>query len=448
MSETSVRVRITVVATIVVAVALGLAGLALVWAQQRALTASLEESLESDAADLAAQLEAGTLDLADPLVVSGDDDAFAQVVGPGGRVVGASTVAPSEPLGPMAPEGVVVDERSVPGLDEGTYLVVSRPAGEVVVHVGAPMDDIGESVRTLVQSLVLTAPVVVVVLGLLVWRLVGRTLRPVEEIRAEVGEIGATDLHRRVPVPGTGDEVADLARTMNEMLDRIEHGVERQRRFIDDASHELRSPLTRIRSELEVDLAHPTGADPHATHRSVLEEVDELQALVDDLLLLARQDAGGTRTDEPVELDEVVVEEVHRAAGPPGEGPAVSAAPVEQATVHGDPGQLGRVVRNLLDNAVRHATSSVAVALRVDQGEAVLVVADDGPGIPAERVDEAFERFARLDEARAADDGGTGLGLAIVRDVVEGHGGSVTIDREHRDGTRLVVRLPLAPDDG
>lgn len=442
------RVRITVVATIVVAVALGLAGLALVWAQERTLTASLEESLESDAADLAGRLDAGTLDLDEPLVVSGDDDAFAQVVGTGGQVLGASTVAPAEPLAPRAPDGVVVDERSVAGLDEGTYLVVSRPAGDAVVHVGAPLDDIGESVRTLVQSLVLTAPVVIGLLGLLVWLLVGRTLRPVEAIRAEVGEIGATDLHRRVPVPGTGDEVADLARTMNEMLDRIEHGVERQRRFIDDASHELRSPLTRIRSELEVDLAHPTGADPQATHRSVLDEVDGLQALVDDLLLLARRDAGGPRPDQLVELDELVVEEVHRAAGAPGEGPAVSAGPVEPATVRGDPGQLGRVVRNLLDNAVRHAARSVAVALHVDRGEAVLVVSDDGAGIPAERADEAFERFTRLDEARAADDGGTGLGLAIVRDVVDGHGGSVTIDPEHRGGARLVVRLPLAADPG
>lgn len=442
------RVRITVVATIVVAVALGLAGLALVWAQERALTASLEESLASDAAELAGRLEAGTLDLDEPLVVSGDDDAFAQVVGPGGEVVGASPVAPAEPLAPRAPAGVVVEERSVPGLDEGAFLVVSRPADGSVVHVGAPVDDIAESVRTLVRSLVLTAPVVVAVLALLVWLLVGRTLRPVEEIRAEVGEIGATGLHRRVPVPGTGDEVADLARTMNEMLDRIEHGVERQRRFIDDASHELRSPLTRIRSELEVDLAHPAGADPQATHRSVLEEVDGLQALVDDLLLLARRDAGGRRTDEPVDLAELVVEEVHRGARAPGEGPTVAAAPVEAATVRGDPGQLGRVVRNLLDNAVRHATSAVAVALRVEGDEAVLVVTDDGPGIPAERVEEAFERFTRLDEARSADDGGTGLGLAIVRDVVEGHGGSVTIDPEHRSGARLVVRLPLASDPG
>jgi signal transduction histidine kinase len=317
----------------------------------------------------------------------------------------------------------------------------------VVIHIAGTLDDIAESTRVLAASLLVIAPVVAALLAVLVWSLVKRTLRPVEAIRAEVAAIGGADLERRVTVPPGDDEISGLARTMNGMLERVSTSVDRQRRFVADASHELRSPLTRIRSELEVDLAHPQVADPLATHRSVLEETVGLQRLVDDLLLLARSDANvpAPTVDEPVDLDDIVVRVARRARE---EAPvAVEVTEVRALRTRGDARQLARAVANLADNAVRHATSRITLTLARQGDFAVLAVADDGPGIPADQRDRVFERFARLDEARPRATGGTGLGLAIAREIVEHHGGTLTIDGEHRPGVRFVVALPIDPDD-
>jgi signal transduction histidine kinase len=263
-------------------------------------------------------------------------------------------------------------------------------------------------------------------------------------MRREAAGIGGNDLTRRIPVPGGDDEVARLARTLNAMLDRIEGAARRQQRFVADASHELRSPLARIRTELEVDLAHPAGADPAATSRSVLAETIGMQALVDDLLVLARQDAGAApaRPAMAVDLDELVAEQVRRLRA---EGRArVDAGEVGAAQVVGDAGRLRRALANVVDNAARHARSTVTISLAERDASAVMSVADDGPGIPAERHDEVFERFARLDGARSASTGGTGLGLAIARAIVVDHGGTIAVDPDHHPGARLVITLPLA----
>jgi signal transduction histidine kinase len=270
----------------------------------------------------------------------------------------------------------------------------------------------------------------------------------VEAIRREVagiGTAGAPGLDRRVPVPPGDDEVARLARTMNGMLDRLEDGAARQQRFVADASHELRSPLARIRSEIEVDLAHPDGADPTATARSVLDETVGLQHLVADLLALARSDAGtgaSGRPPGPVDLDEVVGRLVRRVRE--GGRVAIDARGVGPARVTGDPDRLGRAVANVVDNAVRHADSTVTVTLAEQNGSVRLTVADDGPGIPPDQRDAVFERFARLDTARSAGDGGTGLGLAIARDTVTEHGGTIEVDPGHTPGAQLVITLPAA----
>jgi signal transduction histidine kinase len=228
---------------------------------------------------------------------------------------------------------------------------------------------------------------------------------------------------------------------MNEMLDRLEESSERQQRFVADASHELRSPLTRIRSAVEVDLAHPGASDLRATHASVLEDVRELQDLVDDLLQLARSDAAvdPDRT-ELVDLDDVVLRETDRlrARG----GVTVDISGVSAAQVAGDPGQLGRAVRNLAENAARHAASRVAFTTAEHDGVAELTVSDDGPGIPEDQRERVFERFARLDPARRRGEGGTGLGLAITREIVTRHGGSIHVDPAHEPGCRFVLRIP------
>jgi signal transduction histidine kinase len=275
---------------------------------------------------------------------------------------------------------------------------------------------------------------------------VGRALRPVEDIRARVETISARRLDARVPQPATPEEVARLARTMNEMLGRLQRAVEEQRRFIADASHELRSPLARMRAELEVDAVHPGSADPAATAASVLDETVALQRLVDDLLLLARGDAGALEAAGwgPVDLDEVVdrVAGDLRAAGER----RVDARGVRPAQVTGSPDQLRRVVANLLDNAVRHARDRIVVTLaELPGGRVELVVSDDGPGVPPADQERVFQRFTRLDDARSARDGGAGLGLAIARDIAERHGGTLTLD-PGRPGARFVLTLPaVAP---
>jgi signal transduction histidine kinase len=221
------------------------------------------------------------------------------------------------------------------------------------------------------------------------------------------------------------------------MLDRLSHAAERQRRFVADAAHELRTPLARIRTQLEVDRAHPGTADPAATSASVLAETERLQRLVDDLLLLARSDAGAPdlRDAGPVDLDEVVLDQARGR-------PLVDGTGVVPVQVAGERVQLGRAVANLLDNAVRHARTRVTVTLTEEDGAAVLTVADDGPGIPAAARETIFERFTRLDEARAVDAGGAGLGLAIAREIAERHGGRLDLTGE----SCFVLTFPLHTD--
>ena len=313
-----------------------------------------------------------------------------------------------------------------------------------MIHVAAPSDDVTDSVATLQRSLLVAIPLSAIALALLTWVLVGRTLRPVERIRAEVAEIGGTELHRRVPVPDAADEIGRLATTMNDMLARVEQAQARQRRFVADASHELRSPLTRMRTELEVDLEHPATADPEATHRSVLEEVVGLQQLVDDLLLLARSDGAAVAIAgvERFDLGDVAERAAQRSH--PREGVTVAIEAAEPALTSGRPGDLERAIGNLIDNAVRHATSAVRVDVQGDGDTVSVVVEDDGRGIPVADRERIFERFARVDAARSADGGGTGLGLSIARDIVERHGGSIAVDPAYERGARFVITLPSA----
>ncbi len=454
----TVRFRITAIAALGVAAVLAAAGVGLVATQRRVLTESLDESLGEEAAAIAAGLDGGRVPAT--LGPVGDDDAVALVV-VGGEVVASTANAAGAPPLARPPAGAGQDEaaRTVDGAaigeDERFRLVtrtvrgIGPDSGDTAgVLVAAPFDDIDESTALLARSLAVAVPTVTLVLAALVWWLVGRTLRPVESIRREAAAIGGGDLDRRVPVPAGDDEVARLARTLNAMLDRLEAGVRRQQRFVADASHELRSPLARVRAELEVDIAHPAGADPAATHRSVLDETIGMQALVDDLQALARHDAGapGPGPAGVVDLDEVVADEVRRLRA---EGRVeVDATGVGAAQVTGDRPGLGRALGNVLDNAARHARARVAVSLVERDGTAVVTVTDDGPGIPAGRRDEVFERFTRLDGARAAGVGGTGLGLAIAREVVADHGGTIEVDPDHRPGARLVIRLPLADPAG
>lgn len=445
----TVRSRITVLASVMVAVVLGGIGFALLAVQERLLYDRLDESL----ARRADELVAGEVQVAGAVTVlprAAGDDVVVQVVSVGGGVaagtenaVGLAPIAPA----PLGQGDDVVTVATLP-VEDDEYRVLSRrtviDGDDVVLHVAESTDDLQELLGQLRLAVAVTIPIAVVVLGGLVWWLVGRTLRPVEHIRAEVAGFGPGQLDRRVSTPGTRDEIDRLAVTMNLMLDRLEEATRRQQRFVADASHELRSPLTRMRTELET-----VGADAAAaTTRSVLDEIDQLTALVDDLLVLARSDAAGIPPGRRrVDLDDLVFEEVDAART--RAGIAIDVGGVSAAEVLGSPGELRRLVRNVLDNAVRHATSRVAVTLAERAGEgddawATLTITDDGPGIPPEQAAAVFERFARLDDARTRQSGGTGLGLAIARDIVERHGGSLRLDTSHRPGARFEVRLPAA----
>jgi signal transduction histidine kinase len=264
----------------------------------------------------------------------------------------------------------------------------------------------------------------------------------VEAIRVRVAEISASDLAERVPVPEHRDEISALAVTMNAMLSRIESGQAAQRRFVADASHEIRSPLATVISALEVGVAHPQLLNPQLASTTLLPEAHRMQSLVEDLLLLARADERGLalRHDD-VDLDDLVAAETARLQRETALAIHIDVTPVR---VLGDAGTMSRVVRNLLDNAARHAYSRIDVVAHPSGGHAEFTVSDDGPGIPAPDRLRVFDRFVRLDTGRARSGGGTGLGLAIVAEIVAAHGGSIRIDERAGGGTLAIVQLPVA----
>ncbi|MEV5201953.1 HAMP domain-containing sensor histidine kinase [Streptomyces sp. NPDC053720] len=311
----------------------------------------------------------------------------------------------------------------------------------LTVHAGAPLAAEQEAVGTVRGAMLIGLPLLLLVVAGVTWLVTRRALRPVEGIRREMAAITASeDLSRRVPEPGSRDEVARLARTTNETLTALEASVERQRRFVADASHELRSPIASLRTQLEVGAAHPELLDvPGAVADTV-----RLQALAADLLLLARLDAGERPGRTVLDLGALVREEVSQRGG--DRIPVTVSVPDSgEFEVAGSRGQLARVIGNLLDNAQRHARSAVTVSVRpAERGDVVVAVTDDGAGVPPRERERIFERFVRLDDARTRDDGGAGLGLAIARDVAARHGGRLTVGDAPEGGARFELRLPGA----
>jgi signal transduction histidine kinase len=276
------------------------------------------------------------------------------------------------------------------------------------------------------------------------WLVVGSTLRPISALRRGAQVITATGVTRELPVPEARDEVRVLAVTLNDMLTRLDAAQQRQRRLVSDTAHELRSPIASIRAQLEVALDHPEQQDWPQTAQDVLADTLRLASLAEDLLVLARLDEYQPRATvgKPVDLAALVTEEVERSGG--GRVP-VTARTGGPCVVIGDADGLRRLLRNLIDNALRYAKSRVEVAAHREDSEAVLTVSDDGPGIPEADRERAFDRFVRLDDARSRDEtqaGGAGLGLAIVRAIARTHGGSAHLEAG-TPGLRAVVRIPV-----
>ncbi|MFE5501827.1 sensor histidine kinase [Amycolatopsis japonica] len=306
------------------------------------------------------------------------------------------------------------------------------------IYGAAIVDESGQAALDSVRvTLLVGVPVIALLIGAIAWFAVRRSLRPVEAIRSEVAEIGAHDLSRRVPAPDSADEIAKLAETMNTMLARLDTAVTRQSRFTSDASHELRTPLASLRTQLEVLLAHPDRLDWRDACRNALLDITRLQDLVGDLVLLGKLDNAEPDRAAPVRLSEVVESCLS------GRRQGVRAEIGDDPMVFGDRGRLERLLRNLVDNAQRHARTGVEVRTSIVDEFAVVTVTDDGPGIPVADRERVFDRFVRLDDGRARDEGGAGLGLAIVAEIAHAHGGTVEV-ADYDGGARLVVRLPLA----
>ncbi|MDQ1482264.1 MAG: hypothetical protein QOF35_340, partial [Actinomycetota bacterium] len=304
--------------------------------------------------------------------------------------------------------------------------------------VAVPINDVEQSQQVLRTTLLLAYAPLVIIMALIAWRVIGSALRPVETLRSGAARISGSDQDERLAVPQAADEIRALALTLNDMLDRLAAARGRQRAFVADAAHELRSPLTSMRTQLEVAQHLGEGGELAA---DLLADVARLSTLVEDLLLLARAggDGKGPPVRESVNIRALMVTAAERYAG---ERVAVvaEAGPAVYAQVSSE--ELRRVLANLLDNAVRHASSRVTLAVRAERGGAVLTVVDDGPGIPADERERVFERFARLDDARDRDAGGTGLGLAIVRELLRRSDGSISLqDNPSGPGLAAVVYL-------
>ena len=445
----TVRWSLTLLAAALVAATLIVSAAGLVLLDQRLLLRAVDETLVQRADNIEEDVARGAI--ASALRNEGDmEDSFVQIIDIKGLVVAATTNAASLPAvtSPVGPDFKEVFRRaSAPQLSSHEFRILARAvpstSGMNTLVVAKNLDDLTESQRILMLSLALSIPIAVSVLAALVWWLMGRALAPVEAIRAEVSGMHAADLHKRVPVRNTDDEISRLARTMNALLERVEQATNRQREFVADASHELRGPLTRVRSLLEVSIAHPTTAVPEATYRSVLSDITKLQQLVDDLLFLARSEHGQQEVPNiGVDLDDLVLDQVRelRTRG----RVRVDASAVSAARVRGDASQLKRAISNLASNAERHAATTITFELREYGGQSELVVADDGPGIPEEQRKAVLKRFTRLDDARSRDSGGAGLGLAIVHDIVARHSGTVSIGTSETGGARMTLTFARA----
>ena len=441
----SIRGRTTAMAVILVGVALLGGAVALVTVMRDALTESVRVDARVQASEVAAYLDAGTT--LSQLVLPTTDDLLIQVLDADGRVIAASAEAPRTALASNLAPGR--SATVVPSGDDEQFLVVASaangPDGARMVLAARGLELVEESTAVVTRLLAAGVPIVLLVVGFVAWLLVGRSLAPVEAIRGEVEEISGSELHRRVPAPGGRDELSRLAATMNEMLDRLERAHQRQRQLVADTSHELRSPIASIRQHAEVALAHPERTTAPELAETVLAESLRLARMVDDLLLLARADEQTLALDRrPLDLDDLALEAARGVRQ--DQRVEVDAAGVSAGRVHGDADGLRRVVANLADNAVRHARTRVAFSVVEDGDQVHLRVEDDGPGIAQGDRDRVFERFVRLDEARARDAGGSGLGLAIVAELVAAHGGTVHIGESALGGTLVEVRLPRAAD--
>ena len=455
---TRVPIRLRVAGAFAVAMALVLAGTGwfLYIRVDSHLAVALDRQLRLRTHDLTVLVREPGLSLAEaggaPFVEPGED--YAQLVDARGRVLDATRPLGAAPLLSAAElrraqsAAFFADRRSVPGLDEPSRLLVSpvlRHGQKVVLVVGATRQDRTETLGNLRDELLIAGPIALALASLAGYLLAGLSLRAVESMRSRAAVISAETPGDRLPVPRTGDEVERLGETLNAMLARLESALERERDFVADAGHELRTPLALLRTELELALRHAeTAEELRSAVRASSEEVDRLTQLAEDLLLIARFDRGRLPLRvETLEASELLGSIANRFEWRAQEaGRRVQVESPAALRVRGDRIRLEQALGNLLDNALRYGGGEVRLSAQRADGHVELHVTDEGSGFPQELVGQAFERFARLDQARAR--GGSGLGLSIVRAIAEAHGGSAHLANMNGSGADVWVSLPSA----
>ena len=445
-----IRLRLAIVcATLVAGLIVGLGALVYLRLEADMLAAADDglltraEALASDTSDTPT-LDVGPSDIG---------DIFAQLFGRDGVVVattpglaGDPLLAPGEAAGLQVARSFDAVVRTVDGPVIARLMAVPWSDGRVVV-VGVSFDDQREALATLASQLALAVPIAVALAGGVGWLVAGAALRPVDRMRRESEAISGSDPGRRLAVPRTHDELADLGGSLNRMLARLEAAIERERRFVADASHELRTPLANLKAEL--DLAQRRARTPAElldALRSATEETDRLTRLAEDLLVLASADGGRLpirpeATDVAVLVNETVEGFAGRAASL---GVALESVVEDGLWATLDGMRIRQAVGDLIDNALRHAgrDGTVKVDATRHDGALAISVVDTGDGFPPAFLQHAFEPFARADAARSRDAGGVGLGLAIVRAVADAHGGTVEALNRPEGGAVVEIRIP------
>ena len=441
----TVRARVTAVAGLALTAAVVLGLVVMYWLQLKSADSTIEGQLRTYATQIEQSAAGGTFPrtLPAPVLVPA---AQAQVLAPDGTVLaGYPRNLAHLPALYTLPPGSATAVRQ-PAADRAGLASDLWVYGERVTAGGHPVTIItitGTYLRsqinqTFARLLIIGVPVLLVLACGTVWLVAGRALRPVEQIRGAVTAITSADLSQRVPEPGTDDEIGRLARTMNDMLARLDDAAARQRRFVADASHELRSPLTAIRTGLEVGLSHPDRAPWPQIARRAMRQSQRLEQLIAQLLVLAKADAHQLAARrQPADLAALLAD----LAATPAPGISIDLSVPPGTTTAGNPEDLSRMFRNLLDNAVRYARHRVLVTAAAGPHGVAVQIADDGPGIPEEERERVFGRFVRLDASRDQASGSAGLGLAIAREIAAAHGATIVLTEAPGGGTRAVVTM-------
>jgi signal transduction histidine kinase len=440
---------VTVVASLGITAAIVLGVVVMYLLQLQSVRRTIDGQLRTYATQIAQSAGDGTW----PRILapsSLDPNTQAQVIAPDGSVLAATRTLAGLPAVYLLPPGsdVPVRQKAADGLVPGEVRVVALPTTvrhrRVTIITSTSTGLLSQVNSGFARNLIIALPVILIAAAAAIWLVVGWALRPVERICRAVTGITSAGLSRRIPEPGTSDEIDHLAKTMNDMLSRLDDSAGRQQRFVADASHELRSPLAAIRTTLEVGLAHPDQAPwPVIADRAVRQSA-RLEDLIRQLLLLAKADERQlTARRQPVDLAQLL-REIRASIHTDRVGLDLHLDPDVVAV--GNPDHLERLFRNVIDNALRFARTRVIIRAATAATTVRAEILDDGPGIPVAERERVFDRFVRLSSSRDRSSGSTGLGLAIAREIATAHNGHITVADSAGEGARIVITLPRATD--